>query len=241
MKPTVKIAETAAPDGTPMTLLRHDDEFIIRLDTQDLMLSRAHESELELARLGCERLAGQAEAVVLVGGLGMGYTLRQALDALPPGGKVVVSELVPEVVRWNQEYLGELNDHPLRDPRVEVRLGDVTELIRISPGAFDAILLDVDNGPSAMTDIQNDRLYSEEGIRSCIAALRPGGCLAVWSSMDDAVYERRLRREGVQVRLCRVPLYKGARTFHGWIWLARKPLRPAGDAGSSETTQPAER
>jgi spermidine synthase len=222
MKPNVKIAETRAPDGSPMVLYRHDDEFIIRVDSQDLMLSRAHESELELARLGCERLAAKPDAVVLVGGLGMGYTLRQALDVLPPTGRVIVSELVPEVIRWNQDYLGELADHPLRDPRVEVRTGDVVELIRTSPGAFDAVLLDVDNGPNAMTDISNDRLYSAEGIRSCIESLRPGGCLAVWSSMDDDGYERRLRQEGLEVRLRRVPLYKGARTFHGWIWTGVK-------------------
>ncbi len=222
LKPNVKIAETRAPDGSPVVLYRHDGDFIITVDHQDLMLSRANESELELARLGCASLAGQPRPAVLIGGLGMGYTLRQALDMLQPKAAVVVSELLPEIVRWNHEYLGELTNHPLRDPRVEVRVVDVAEIIRQSPDTFDAILLDVDNGPNAMTDVRNDHLYSREGIRSCMRALRQEGCLAIWSAVMDPPFERRLGQENLCVRCFRAPAHKGAKTHHCCIWVAAR-------------------
>lgn len=222
MKPNIRIAETRAPDGSPVVLYRHDGDFIITVDHQDLMLSRANESELELARLGCARLAGRRDAAVLVGGLGMGYTLRQALDMLEPQAAVIVAELLPEIVRWNRDYLGELTDHPLRDSRVTVKVGDVADVIRQSPGAFDAVLLDVDNGPNAMTDISNDQLYSRDGIRSCAASLRPHGLLAIWSAMDDPSFERRLEQEGLSVRLFRAPAHKGGKTHRCCIWVASR-------------------
>ena len=205
-----------------MVLYRHDGDFIITVDHQDLMLSRANESELELARLGCARLAGRRDAAVLVGGLGMGYTLRQALDMLQPQAQVIVAELLPEVVRWNRDYLGDLTNHPLNDPRVVVRVGDVADLIRRSPNTFDAILLDVDNGPNAMTDVRNDQLYSREGIRTCVASLRPQGCIAIWSAIDDPSFERRIEQENLHVRLFRVPAHKGAKTHRCCIWVASR-------------------
>ena len=222
VKPNIRLAATVAPGGVEVALYQHDADFIITADRQDLMLSRAHESELELARLGCARLAGQRNPAVLISGLGMGYTLRQTLDMLRHQATVVVAELLPEVVRWNRDYLGGLNNHPLRDRRVVVRIGDVADVIRQSPDTFDAVLLDVDNGPSAMTDVRNDRLYSREGIRSCANSLRAGGCLAVWSALDDPPFGRRLRQEHLHVRSFRVSAYRGARSRHCCIWIATR-------------------
>jgi spermidine synthase len=147
MKPTLKIATTKTPDGETMTLFKHDADYSIKVGCQELMTSRAHESELELARLGCARIATRQNPTVLIGGLGMGYTLRETLDLLQPEATVVVSELIPDVVQWNRDILGELNNLPLSDPRVALKVCDVMQVIQQSEHAFDAILLDVDNGP----------------------------------------------------------------------------------------------
>ncbi len=205
-----------------MVLYQHGQDFTIRVGHEDLMMSTAHESERELARLGCARIGGRPSPSVLVGGLGMGYTLRQTLDMLPPHSTVVVSELLSEVVRWNHAYLGGLTGHPLRDPRVAVRIGDVADVIRESPATFDAVLLDVDNGPNAVTDVRNDRLYSREGIQSCIRSLRPTGSLAVWSATFDAPFEDRLRNEKLHIRCFRVPAHPGGNAYHCCIWLASR-------------------
>jgi spermidine synthase len=222
MKPRIRIASTTSPDGSEVVLHQHDGDFTISVDRHELMLSRAHESEQELARLGCARIAQHRNPAVLIGGLGMGYTLRQALDLLPPQAAVVVAELLPEVVRWNRDYLGELNRHPLRDPRVEVRICDVARLIRGSPGTFDAILLDIDNGTSAITDAGNDRLYSRQGIRSCMDALHAKGCLAIWSAFVDLPFERRLRQEQLAMRRVRVPARMGGKSRNHCIWLVSR-------------------
>ncbi len=222
MKRRTQLATTHSPDGSLLALLQHDQEFIITVDRQDLMLSRAHESELELARIGCAHLAGQQTPTVLVGGLGMGYTLRQTLDLLGARATVVVAELLPEIVRWNRDYLGALTNHPLQDPRVVLKINDVTDVIRQSPGVFDAILLDVDNGPQPITDASNRELYSPAGIQACIQALRPTGCLAIWSAFDDPPFERRLRQTSLHVRSFRVPAYAGSSSYHCCIWLASR-------------------
>ena len=182
MKPRERIATARTPDGGEMVLYQHGRDFSIMINDQDLMHSRQHESELELARLGCAHLTGRKAPSILIGGLGMGYTLRQALDMLGPRATVVVGELLNAVVEWNREFLGELNGKPLEDKRVEVITGDVVELISRSKSRFDAILLDIDNGPAGMTDSGNLRLYGREGIQACRHALRDQGCLAVWSA-----------------------------------------------------------
>jgi spermidine synthase len=151
-----------------MVLYQHDRDFLIEIDGEDLMLSRHHESELELARLGCAHLAGSKAPSILIGGLGMGYTLRQALDMLSPQAEVVVGELLDAVVEWNREFLGKLNGQPLADERVDLKTGNIVELISRSKNRFDAILLDIDNGPSAMTYSGNSRLR----IRADIDALQ---------------------------------------------------------------------
>jgi spermidine synthase len=203
-----------------MELYQHDRDFLIRINGEDLMHSRQHESELELARLGCTHLAGRKESRVLTGGLGMGYTLRQALDMLGLRAEVVVSELLSAVVEWNREFLGELNGRPLEDKRVSLEIGDIVELVSRSEGRFDAILLDIDNGPSAMTDSGNSRLYGYEGMSACRRALRNQGCLAVWTAAPNKEFELLLLDCGFHVRRYRVPAYKGSNAPSRFVWVA---------------------
>jgi spermidine synthase len=221
MKPSVRLATAKTPDGGEMELYQHDRDFTIKINGQDLMSSRQHESELELARLGCAHLVGSKTPSVLIGGLGLGYTLRQVLDMLSSHAKVVVSELLSAVVEWNREFLGELNGQPLEDKRVDIKTGDVVSLISRSKSKFDAILLDIDNGPSAMTSSANSRLYSYEGIMACRYALREHGCLAVWSAEPSKKFERLLVGGcGFHVRRFRVPTYKGSKSQSHFVWVA---------------------
>ena len=220
MKPRVRIAEARTPDGGEMTLYKHGRDFSIQVNGQDLMLSRQHESELELARLGCAHLAGRQAPCILIGGLGMGYTLRQALDMLNPHAHVVVGELLTAVVEWNREFFGELNGQPLGDKRVDLQTGDIVKLISRSKSRFDTILLDVDNGPGAMTDSGNRRLYGLEGIQACRRALRKQGCLAVWSAEPSKKFEHLLMSCSFQVRRFRVAAYKGSKSQSRFVWVA---------------------
>ena len=225
MKPTLQIAATQTPDGEVLALYQHDADFSIRVGNQELMTSRAHESELELARLGCARIADRPNPTVLIGGLGMGYTLRQTLDLLQADASVVVGELIADVVMWNREFLGGLNNHPLRDRRVAVKLGDVTRLIQQSEHAFDAIMLDVDNGPEALTSAGNDRLYSREGLQACMRAVHAKGCLSIWSGSIDNAFEKRLRQENLAYRRFHVAAYKGAKARSRCIWVISRDVR----------------
>ena len=215
-----------------MVLCQHGRDFSIQVNGQDLMHSRQHESELELARLGCGHLAGRKSPSILIGGLGMGYTLRQSLDILSPHAKVVVSELLSAVVEWNREFLGELNDQPLGDERVDLKTGDIIELISRSRSRFDAILLDIDNGPSEMTDSGNRRLYGREGILSCRRALRDKGCLALWSAEPSKKFEQLLMSCSFHVRRFRVSAYKGSKSQSRFVWVASgdKAILPRGGA-----------
>jgi spermidine synthase len=230
MKPYIKLSTTKSPDGSELILYEHDGDYSIMVDRHELMSSRQYESEIELARLGCERITGRRSATVLIGGLGMGFTLRQTLDMLEPQAKVVVAELLPEVIRWNREILGKLTDHPLNDKRVTIKTVDVASVMAHSPNAFDAILLDVDNGPEAMTTKTNHNLYSRAGIRNCLSALHTKGCLSVWSASKDESFESRLRRENLHVRAFHVAKRKGGKNRPRCIWVASKernslPLR----------------
>ncbi len=242
MKPTIRLAKTRTPDGNELVLHEHDGDFVITVSRLELMNSREHESELELARLGCARIAEHRNPTVLIGGLGMGYTLRAALDMLPPQASVIVAELVPDVVRWNRDFLGRLTQHPLRDRRVTVVTGDIVKHLLGAAKTYDAILLDIDNGPAAMTDRSNGRLYSERGIQLCIDAMHAKGTLAIWSATPNRPFERRLRGAGLHVRFFQVPAYRGAKGRWRWIWVSspsleslppeqeRPPLDPAEDA-----------
>jgi spermidine synthase len=225
LKPTKCIAKAASPDGTELSLYSHDGDFLIRAGRGDLMTSRESWSEEELARLACSRLGAAREPTVLIGGLGMGFTLRQTLDLLSEDATVLVAELVPEVVQWNRDHIGELTGHPLRDPRVVVHVGDVAEVIRRSPAAFDAIMLDVDNGPEAMTSTENDNLYSHAGIERCITAMPRRGSLAIWSASICPPYERRLRDHGLFVRRYRVPARKEGKSLTRCIIMGSQDRR----------------
>ena len=204
MKPWETLGQARTPDGATMTLTRSGSEHVIRVDGQNLMSSRMHGSEDALAALACGRARLLPQPAVLVGGLGVGFTLRATLDLLPPGASVLVVELLAAVVVWNRSILGELAGHPLGDARVSVEVADVGDVMRASAGRFDAILLDVDNGPSAFTSWSNDSLYDTPGLALARAALRPGGALAVWSAKDDRRFQQRLREAGFSVEITRV-------------------------------------
>jgi spermidine synthase len=213
-----------------MELYQHGRDFSITINGQDLMHSRQHESELELARLGCAHLAGSKASRILIGGLGMGYTLRQALDMLGPHAQVVVGELLGAVVEWNREFFGDLNGQPLGDERVDLKTTDIVELISRSKSRFDAILLDIDNGPDAMTNSGNRRLYKREGLQACRRALREQGCLAVWSAEANKKFEQLLMSCSFHVRRYRVSAYKGSKSPSRFVWVAAedKTILPPG-------------
>ncbi len=204
MKPFELLGETLSPDGTVMKLVRRDDEYIILSGGDILMSSRMHGSEEALATFACRRARTLKQPSVLIGGLGMGFTLRATLDLLTPDANVVVVELLPAVVEWNHGPLGALAGNPLDDRRVQVETGDVAVTLRSLPGKFDAVLLDVDNGPTAMSASNNAALYNDRGIATARAALKLGGVLAIWSAQEDRKFEQRLRRGRFDVEMQRV-------------------------------------
>lgn len=211
MKRWELLGETRTADGTAVTLMRRDHEHLILAGGRCLMSSRMHGSEEALATAGCARLLGVENSVVLVGGLGMGFTLRAALDVLPASATIVVSELVRGIVEWNRGPLGPLAGYPLRDPRVMIDLRDVADTLRSRRSYFDAVLLDVDNGPDAFTTSHNAWLYGDEGLATTHQALKPGGVLAVWSAWEDRRFEQRMRHRGfaVAVERARARLKRG--------------------------------
>jgi spermidine synthase len=220
--PWVIVASARVPGGGTMSLARRGEEWVIRVDGRDLMRSAAHASEAALADLACREIRSHSPRV-LVGGLGMGYTLAEALRALPRRAEVVVAEVVPEVVEWNRGPLADLAGRPLRDPRVTVEIADVAELLG---GRFDAILLDLDNGPAALSHPANARLYSDAGIAACRRALGPRGVLATWSAADDPSFTSRLARGGFSAKVHRVAAH-GTRGRKHAIWIATpRPSRP---------------
>ena len=227
MKPLIKLATAIIPNnGGELTLFQREDEFSIRLSgvRGELMYSRVFNSEQELATLGCAHIKSTENAQVLVGGLGMGYTLASALESVTASSQVTVAELIPEVVEWNQGPLGDCAGRPLEDARSQVRLGDIAELIKKEQPDFDAILLDVDNGPEGITHSNNNWLYSSRGLEALYNSLRPEGMLAVWSAGADSMFVIQLKKAGftVSVRTVRARPGKGSRHT---IFLAKKPWR----------------
>ena len=209
-------------NGEEFALYRRDNDYSIRVDGQELMNSRMHGSEEALATITCRRLEAVHRPRVLIGGLGMGFTLRAALARLPVECTVLVAELSPAVVRWNQGPLAPLAGRPLEDSRVSVFEGDVTEILCTEREAFDAILMDVDNGPEAFTIDSNDWLYGEAGLASTRGCLRPGGILAVWSAGPDRGFTTRLRKAGFRVDDLRVPARGASGGRAHTIWTAER-------------------
>ncbi|MGO8996225.1 MAG: spermidine synthase [Polyangiaceae bacterium] len=199
-------------DGNELVLGRHGDGWVIRVGPRVLMSNRMHDSEEALAEVALARVV--SPRTVLVGGLGLGYTVRAVLDRVSSDAEVTILELVPELVDWNRRHLGVLADHPLADPRCRVVVGDVLDTLKQSPAAFDVILLDVDNGPRALAQPKNQRLYGEWGVRACLAALRPGGVLAVWSAGPSARYQRNLERHAAEVEVLSVSARIGSNMRH---------------------------
>jgi spermidine synthase len=207
MKPTILRDQATTPDGRPLTLHEHDGAFTIRVGGIELMSSRQHHSEERLAELACAPITGRPRARVLVGGLGMGFTLRRCLACLAADATVVVAELVPAVVRWNREPAYGLAADALADPRVAVVERDVVEVLTADSGGFDAVILDVDNGAAGLTAAGNDRLYSARGLDRTTRTLRPGGVLAVWSTADDPAFVERMRRAGFRMTVEKVRIH----------------------------------
>ncbi|HUE95976.1 MAG TPA: hypothetical protein VMN39_04925 [Longimicrobiaceae bacterium] len=209
-------------EGTELGLYRRGADYIIKIvGGQDLMNSRAHASEGGLGVMACKGLRGKPAARVLIGGLGMGFTLSAALKALDGDAEVVVAEVVPAVVEWNRGVLGEVAGRPLDDPRTRVHEVDVTVLLQNDPAGFDAIVLDVDNGPDGLTRASNEWLYSKAGLSVAFRALRPGGALAIWSAGPDRAFTKRLRAAGFVVEEVTVRAHAGKGARHV-IWMARR-------------------
>jgi len=220
MKPRLTIARATSPDGTELELIEHDGAYVINADGLLLMSTRMVHSEKELARLACQDLGSGAR--VLIGGLGCGYTLRAALDLLPEDAIAVQAELVPEIVEWNRGPLARFADNPLDDPRTELVVEDVAQLIRNTDEPYDAIMLDVDNGPSAVVTNTNAWLYGDAGLAKIYRSLKPGGILAVWSAEDGRVFTDALRTHGFDPHRHRVRSRPGGKGPSYFIFTGAK-------------------
>jgi len=205
-----------------LRLYQRGDEYVIKVNTAALMSSRMHGSEDALAELGCSVAADRESATVLVGGLGMGFTLAATLKQLGPVAQVVVAELAPVIIAWNQTLLADLAGRPLDDPRVTVFEGDIANRLKADRQTYDAILLDVDNGPEGLTHKDNNWLYSAAGLEMARSALKRGGMLAVWSEGPSPLFSQRLRQAGFDVTEERPRAHGKGRGGRHTIWLARK-------------------
>jgi spermidine synthase len=214
VKRSERLGEATAPDGTVLTLFRHDGAYSLRVGGIELMSTRRHHSEEQLAERVCLPLRSSSGSRVLIGGLGFGFTLCAALRLLPDDAQVVVAEIVPEIIEWNRNPDYPLASAALADPRVDVRHDDVANVLRANRGAFDAIMLDVDNGADALTTGGNSELYRSRGIRAAVAALRPGGRLAYWSADADPGFAAVLRRAGLRVQTLRVRAHESSGGWH---------------------------
>jgi len=220
MTPRELIGTAEVPGGEPLRLFRRGGDFMIVLDRNELMNSRMSGSEEALAVMTCERLGARTAPQLLIGGYGMGFTLRAALGLLPTDAKVTVAELVPEIIAWARGPMAELEAGCLDDPRVTLDMRDVAAVIGGARGAFDAILLDVDNGPDGLVRAANDRIYSRSGLAAAKAALRPNGILAIWSAAPDPAFARRLADAGFAVDEVTVRARSNGKGPRHVIWFA---------------------
>jgi spermidine synthase len=224
MNPWTLLGSANIPNnGGELELTQRDKEFSIHLKgvRGELMNSRVHCSELALATLGCAHIQGVENTKVLVGGMGMGFTLAAALTATSKSSQVVVAELVSEVIEWNKGPLGDCAGGPLNDHRTQVHLGDVAELFKTKQATYDAVLLDVDNGPEGFTHADNNNLYSIESLHAIRQTLRPNGVLAIWSAWHDPKFTTQLKKVRFKVKTQTVRAHKGKGSRHT-IYLAKK-------------------
>jgi len=221
--PWEEIERAEVPGGEEEVILRkRGPEFSIRVAATELMNSRIHGSEDALAELTCSRISRKPGRRILIGGLGMGYTLAAALQHSGDDSLITVAELIPAVIRWNREHLGHLAGNPLADGRVFVRQEDVAETITREKSIWDAIILDVDNGPDGITRKVNDRLYGMSGLKNAFSALRTGGVLSIWSSGTDEQFTSRLKQCRFQTEIVTVRARKPGKGARHTIWLATK-------------------
>lgn len=223
MKPFERLGEARTPNGTLIELYRHDGSYLIRADGIELMSTRRHLSEDRLAEVACAPLRETPHARALIGGLGLGFTLRAALRELREDAEVVVAELLTEVIAWNADPAYGISVDAMGDPRVHVVHDDVTNVLRANPGGFDAIMLDTDNGPDGMLMSENAPLYATRGIADTVAALRTGGLIAYWSVGDDRKFAHALRLSGLDVTTLRVRAH--ATVVHKHTLYVAKPRR----------------
>ena len=217
--------ERVPDDDAVLYLVSRGSEYTIRVDHRELMSNTAHGSEDALAEYACAALENSEDPTILIGGLGMGFTLAAALNYVGSAAQVTVAELIPAVVRWNREHVGRAAGYPLDDPRVSVFVGDVIELVETPPAPWSAILLDVDNGPYALTRPANGWLYTREGLIAAREALIPGGILAIWSALGSASLTRRLKKAGFKVEVIRYVEDDRPTQQDGgvhFLWLARR-------------------
>jgi spermidine synthase len=214
MKPLERLGEARTPNGSTIALYRHDGAYLIRADGVELMSTRRHLSEDRLAEVACARYSDVPGVRVLIGGLGLGFTLRAALRALREDAEVVVAELMAEVIAWNANPEFDLSAEAMRDPRVQVVHDDVLNVLRANPGRFDAMMLDTDNGPDGMLMSENASLYSRYGIGLTMAALRGPGPIAYWSVGDDTKFVHTLQQSGLAVETLRVRAHDTAGPMH---------------------------
>jgi spermidine synthase len=244
MKPRELLGTGTAPDGGILTLHKEAAGYVVRIGNEVLMSSRLYGSERAMAVESLEAALRSARPRVLIGGLGMGYTLRETLDILPRTAEVVVAELFGCVVEWNRGVLAPLSHDALADPRVGVEVRDVQELVRKSGTGFDAILLDVDNGPDALTTLGNRTIYTHAGLSTLHSSLRPGGTLAVWSVTGSRAFEKALARAGFRVEVKKLDArHDASRGGRHTLFLAHKALAPrkARPSGPQESAGPARR
>ncbi len=220
MIPRELIGTAEIPGGEQLRLIRHGGDFVIMIGRNELMNTRMRGSEEALATMSCARIAGRTNPRLLIGGYGMGFTLRAALAVLSPDAHVALAELVPEIIEWARGPMQEVAAGCLDDRRVHIIQEDVVDVIRSRPGSFDAILLDVDNGPDGLVREANNQLYSQQGLRAAHAALKPGGILAIWSAAKDEAFARRLSNTGFAVDEVAVRARGNGKGAKHVIWFA---------------------
>ena len=221
LKPFRNLGQTQTPDGSLFALHEHDGEYFLKLNGRQLMSTTSTTSELMLAQLPCKGLASRADACVLIGGLGLGYSLRRALELVGPTAGVEVAELLPDVVAWNREFLRDVNGALLDDPRVKVIVGDVFDVIRRAKnGCYDAILLDVDNGPTSFVQAKNSRLYDRRGFGLISRTLKPGGKVAFWSACEEPGFIQSLSAAGFRAEAVPVKANEHAKRDAHVIYVA---------------------